>query len=43
MVVVKKLTKVEKGMLEVYLAFRFGAKLTSLGATNIFARMKNLD
>ena len=43
MVVVKKLNKVGKGMLEVYLAFRFGAKLTSLGATNIFARMKILD
>ena len=43
MVVVKELNKVGKGMLEVYLAFRFGAKLTRLGATNIFARMKNLD
>ena len=43
MVVVKKLHKVGKGMLEVYLALRFGAKLTSLGATNTFARMKNLD
>ena len=32
-----------KGILDVYLAFRFGRKtVTILGATNVFARMKNL-
>ena len=37
----KKLSRVGRGMLDVYLAFHFGAKLTILGATNVFARTKN--
>lgn len=39
----KKLSRVGKGMLEVYLAFRFGAKVTIFGATSVVARMKNLN
>ena len=39
----KKLSRVAKGIPDVYLAFRFGAKWTILGATNRVALVKHLD
>lgn len=40
---VKKLYRVGRGIPDAYLAFRFGAKLTILGATNGVAGVKNPD
>ena len=39
----KKLSRVGKEMLNVYLAFCFGVKVTIFGATIVVARMKSLD
>lgn len=39
----KKIGRVGKGMLDMYLGFHSGARLTIFGATNVVARMKNLD
>ena len=39
----KKFGRLGKGMLDVYLGFRSGARLTIFEATNVVARMKNLD
>ena len=39
----KKFGRVGKGMLDVYLGFRSGARLIIFEATNVVARMKNLD
>lgn len=39
----KKLSRVGKGMLNVYLVFCFGTKVAIFGATSVVARVKNLD
>ena len=39
----KKLSRVGKGILNVYLVFCFGVKVTIFGATSVVARIKNLD
>ena len=39
----KKFGRLGNGMLDVYLGFRSGARLTIFEATNVVARMKNLD